>query len=158
MTAIERPTPSGVGAALSHGGEAEVFDLELDGVRVTLLPTAHSRAERAPSPREAALFLDLADQVLNRFRPDILLTYGGHPVCRELMLRARARGIAVVFHLHNFGYNDRRGVRRRRCRDLSRPSIRGGSTQRRVGLDGAVIPDPIRLDKVIAREIPSRNT
>jgi hypothetical protein len=56
LAAIERPCQR-VGAALSHGGEAEVFDLELDGVRVTLLPTAYSRAERAPSPREAALFL-----------------------------------------------------------------------------------------------------
>jgi len=108
LAAIERLTPR-VGAGLSRGGEAEVFDLELDGVRVTLLPTAFSRAERAPGPREGALFLDLADQVLDRFRPEILLTYGGHPVCLELMRGARARGIAVVFHLHNFGYNDRRG-------------------------------------------------
>ena len=51
LAAIERPT-SRAGAALSRGGEAEVFDLELDGVRVTLLPTAYSRAEQAPSPRE----------------------------------------------------------------------------------------------------------
>ena len=60
-----------------------MFDLELDGVRVTLLPTASSRAEQAPSPREAAMFLDLAEQVLDRFRPEILLTYGGHPVSRS---------------------------------------------------------------------------
>ena len=109
LASIERPT-SRVGAALSRGGEAEVFDLELDGVRLTLLPTAYSRAERAPSAREAGLFLDLADQVLDRFRPEVLLTYGGHPVSRELMHRARAKGTAVVFHLHNFGYNDRRGL------------------------------------------------
>src|ERR1700722_10857677 len=107
LAAIERPSQR-VGAALSRGGEAEVFDFALDGVRVSLLPTAYSRAERAPSPREAALFLDLGEQVLNRFRPDILLIYGGHPVCRDLMLRARAKGTKVVFHLHNFGYNDRR--------------------------------------------------
>jgi len=96
-------------AALSRGGQAEVFDLALDGVRITLLPTAHSRAERAPSQYEAGRFLDLACQVLNRFRPQVLLTYGGHPVSLELMRRARAAGMAVVFHLHNFGYNDRRG-------------------------------------------------
>ena len=98
LATIERPA-SRAGAALSRGGEAEVFDLELDGVRVTLLPTAYSRAERAPSPREGAQFLDLADQVLDRFRPEVLLTYGGHPVCRELMHRARTKGTAVVFHL-----------------------------------------------------------
>ena len=48
-------------------------------------------------------------QVLDRFRPDVMLTYGGHAVSLELMRRARAGGTPVVFHLHNFGYNDRRG-------------------------------------------------
>jgi hypothetical protein len=48
-------------------------------------------------------------QVLDRFRPHVLLTYGGHPASLELMRRARARGIAVIFHLHNFGYTDKRG-------------------------------------------------
>ena len=148
LAAIERPTPR-TGAALSRGGEAEVFDLELDGVRVTLLPTDYSRAEHAPSPREAALFLDLADQVLERFRPEVLLTYGGHPAGRTLMLRARAKGIAVVFHLHNFGYNDRRGFE-----DVDAIIFPSEYSRRhyarRTGLDGVVIPDPIRLDKVIA--------
>ena len=60
LATIERPAPR-AGAALSRGGEAEVFDLELNGVRVTLMPTSHSRAERAPNPREGAMFLDLAD-------------------------------------------------------------------------------------------------
>jgi glycosyltransferase involved in cell wall biosynthesis len=148
LEAIERPTTRSA-ASLSRGGSAEVFDLELAGVRVTLMPTAFSRAERAPSQREGAIFLDLADQVLDRFGPEILLTYGGHPAGLELMRRAKARGIAVVFHLHNFGYGDRRGFT-----DVSGvifPSEYSRRHYRRtVGLDGPVIPDPIRLDKVIA--------
>jgi hypothetical protein len=80
------------------------------------LPTAHSRADKARSPGEAGIFLDLADQVLDRFQPYVLLTYGGHPASLELMRRARARGIAVVFHLHNFGYTDA-GQRRIRVHD-----------------------------------------
>jgi glycosyltransferase involved in cell wall biosynthesis len=150
LAAIERPTARS-DAALSLGGVAEVFDLLLDGVRVTLLPTAFSRAERAPSAREGAFFLDLADQVLERFKPEVLLTYGGHPAGLELMRRARVRGIAVVFHLHNFGYNDRRGFT-----DVSGvifPSEYSRRHYRRsVGLDGPVIPDPIRLDRVIAED------
>jgi hypothetical protein len=51
--------------------------------------------------RESARFLGLADQVLDRFRPHVLLTYGGHPACLELMRRARLKSVAVVFHLHN---------------------------------------------------------
>jgi glycosyltransferase involved in cell wall biosynthesis len=148
LTAIEHPTPP-VTAALSRGGHAEVSDLELNGVRITLLPTAHSRADKAPSPREAAIFLDLADQVLDRFQPDVLLTYGGHPASLELMRRARARGIAVVFHLHNFGYTDKRAFA-----DVSAfifPSEYSRRHYRRIGLDGPVIPDPIALDRVIAQ-------
>jgi len=150
LTALDLPAKH-AGAALSRGGQAEVFDLELDGVRVTLLPTAHSRAERAPSQYEAALFLDLAGQVLNRFKPQVLLTYGGHPVSLELMRRAKAAGVAVVFHLHNFGYNDRRGFT-----DVSAVIFPSEYSrrhfQRRISLEGTVIPDPIRLDRVVAED------
>ena len=150
LAAIDRPAQR-IGAALSRGGQAEVFDLELNGVRVTLLPTAYSRAERAPGPREAAIFLDLSEQVLDRFQPEILLTYGGHPVCRTQIIRARAKGTKVVFHLHNFGYNDRRAFE-----DVDAIIFPSEYSRRhyarRVGVDGAVIPDPIRLDKVIAED------
>ena len=148
LAAIDRPAPRSC-AALSRGGEAEVFDIEVDGVRVTILPTSHSRADRAPNPREGALYLDLAELVLDRFRPDILLTYGGHPVSRTLMIKARAKGSSVVFHLHNFGYNDRRGFE-----DVDAVIFPSEYSRRlylrRVGIDGVVISDPIRLDKVIA--------
>ncbi len=90
-------------AELGTGRAAEVIDLSVNGVRVTLMPTVSSRAERSPDPREAAIFLELVDQVFDRFKPDVLLSYGGHPASLELMRRARARGITVVFHVHNFG-------------------------------------------------------
>ncbi len=146
LAAIERHAAP-VAAALSLGGQAEVFDLDVDGVRVTLLPTSSSRADKAPNPREAAMYIDLATTVLDRFRPEILLTYGGHPVSRSLMLKARAKGTAVVFHLHNFGYNDRRAFE-----DVDAIIFPSEYSRRlyarRVGIDGVVIPDPIRLDKV----------
>jgi glycosyltransferase involved in cell wall biosynthesis len=126
-----------------------VVDLEVAGVRVTVLPTASSRAERAPDRREGGLFLNLAGQVLDRFRPHVFLTYGGHPASLELMRRARTQGTAVVFHLHNFGYNDGRAFA-----DASAvifPSEYARQFYRRcIGLDGTVIPDPIRLDRVMA--------
>jgi hypothetical protein len=108
LATLELPTRR-FQAGLGESGSAEVIDLIVKGVRVTLLPTASSRAERSPDPREPAVFLELAEQVFDRFRPDVLLTYGGHPASLTLMRRARQRGIAVVFDLHNFGYNDRRG-------------------------------------------------
>jgi glycosyltransferase involved in cell wall biosynthesis len=138
-----------VQAELSSAGTVDVYDLSVNGVRVTLLPTASSRAERSPDPREAGPFLDLADQIFDRFRPDVLLTYGGHPASFDLMRSAQARGIPVVFHLHNFGYNDARFFQHtssvifpseysRRCHN------------RTIGLDGVVIPYPIPLERVIA--------
>jgi len=74
-------------AELRPGGSAEVIDLGVNGVRVTIMPTVSSRAVRSPDPRELAIFLDLAEQVFDRFRPDVLLTYTGHPAGLELMGR-----------------------------------------------------------------------
>ena len=78
----------------------------------------------------------------------MILTYGGHPACLEMMRRARARGIAVVFHLHNFGYSDRRGFTY--VSAIIFPSEYSRRHYRQIGLDGTVIPDPIPLDRVIA--------
>jgi hypothetical protein len=44
------------------------------GLRVTLMPTTSSRVERSPDRGKGETFLKLADQVLDRFRPDVLLT------------------------------------------------------------------------------------
>ncbi len=74
---------------LRPGGSAEVIDLGVNGVRVTLMPTVSSRAEQSPDVQEAATFLDLPEQVFDRIKPDVLLTYGGHPASLELMRRAR---------------------------------------------------------------------
>ena len=93
-------------AALPGGGGAGVLDAESAGVRVTLMPFASSRAEAAPTRSEGAAWLALAETILDRFRPDVLLTYGGHPASLELIRRAAARGVPVVFYLHNFAYDD----------------------------------------------------
>ncbi len=87
-------------AEMATGSPAEVIDLTVNGVRVTVMPTGSSRAERSPDRREADVFLELAGQVFDRFRLDVLLTYGGHPASLDLMRRARQSGIAVVFHLY----------------------------------------------------------
>jgi hypothetical protein len=107
-------------AELRMGRAAEVIDLSVNGVRVRLMPTVSSRAERPPDPRESAIFLDLAEQVFDRFKPDVLLTYGGHPASLELMRRARRRGIAVVFYLHNFGKSELKGSD---SRNTLKPSV-----------------------------------
>jgi glycosyltransferase involved in cell wall biosynthesis len=138
-------------AELPRGGQVDVFDLTHQGVRVTLVPTASSRAERAPDRDEGRMFLELVDLVLDRFRPQVLLTYGGHPANLELIRLARGRGIPVVFHLHNFAYTDRTAFvdastilfpshySRRHC-------------GRTIGLDGPVIADPFRPERVVVAD------
>jgi hypothetical protein len=127
---------------------AEVIDLTVEGVRVTLLPTASSRAERSPDRRESDRFLELADRAMERFRPEVLLTYGGHPAGLELMQRARGCGIAVVFPLHNFGDKDRSAFADAMA--VIFPSEYAHRHHARlIGIDGPVIPYAIPLDRVI---------
>lgn len=57
-----------------------------------------------PEPNEAEEFLRLFENTLERFRPDVLVGYGGHSLARTLFARAMARGVATVFALHNFLY------------------------------------------------------
>ena len=140
------PTP----ASLGGGGTARVFDFQLAGVRVTLLPTASSRPERAPDRAESLTFLDLADQALIRFKPQVLLTYGGHPANLALMALARRRGVAVAFHLHNFGYDDRRAFA-----DASAVLVPSEYSRRhyaRLGIDCHAIPYPLDATRVVPAE------
>jgi glycosyltransferase involved in cell wall biosynthesis len=46
----------------------------------------------------------LVEDSLDRFQPDVLVTYGGDPLTMEVVSRARRRGIVTVFTLHNFAY------------------------------------------------------
>jgi glycosyltransferase involved in cell wall biosynthesis len=134
---------------LADGTVVAGFDLTVQGVRVALSPTASSRSERAPTREEGAVFLDLFDQVLDRFRPQVVLTYGGHPANLESMARARRKGIAVVFHLHNFAYRDLRAFQDANAvlvpSEFARQFYR-----RRLGLETAAIPYPLRLDRIVA--------
>src|SRR5262245_23247728 len=138
-------------AVLGGGGSMPAFDLVLGGVRVTLLATGSSRIERSPDGGESAALLDLAEQVFERFRPQVLLTYGGHPANRELMARARRRGLPVVFLLHNFAYG-----RAATFADADAVVIPSEFSRRlyaeRLGLSCVVLPNPMDLERVTARD------
>ena len=136
-------------ALLKGGGSVRVFDLELEGVRVRLIPTSSSRVERAPDALEAAAYLDLAEQTLDRFSPQVLLTYGGQPVSRTLMTIARRRGIPVVFQLHNLAYRDRAHFA-----DVTAALVPSDFARRyyarHLGLDCTVLPPATHGDRVVA--------
>ncbi len=146
-------------AALRAGGVAEVIDQSVSGARVTLMPTASSPTERSPDPREAAIFVELAEQLFERFRPDVLLTYGGHPPSLELVRRARQRRMpsSSTCTLRLNDPNESGSEKDRRAfAEVSAvifPSEYSRSHYARLlGLDGPVIPDPISLDRIVSAD------
>jgi len=80
------------------------YRLNARGVPVTLHHGATTRPH-APDSVERAEFLHLFEAVLDRFRPDVLINYGGDLLAHEIRSRARARGVSIVFPLHNFHYS-----------------------------------------------------
>lgn len=70
------------------------------GVSVSLHPGAHG-----PGEQERAEFLRLLEHTLERFRPELVVNYGGDDLARIIRTRAHASGAAVVFPLHNFNYH-----------------------------------------------------
>lgn len=83
-----------------------LYDFTRRGVPVSALDVPGASPGRVPSAAEGRLFLALFEGIVDRFRPDVLLTYGGHWLAHQVMVRARRRGLAVVFGLHNFAYTD----------------------------------------------------
>ena len=111
IAAERRPPPKGLLRAVQRpanlGPGRPSFEFTLRGVPVTMLAT--SAAPNTPAERfEADQFIFLVDHLLRSFAPDIVLSYGGHPVVHESMRRARARGSLVLYTLRNYGYEDRR--------------------------------------------------
>ncbi len=67
----------------------------------------HSPTSRLHEPDEPERdeFLRLYEDVLERFCPDVLVNFGGDLLAHEVRIRARVRGIVVVFALHNLNYS-----------------------------------------------------
>jgi glycosyltransferase involved in cell wall biosynthesis len=82
------------------------YRLAAGGVQVVLHRSPTTRPHEPEGP-EISGFLRLLEGVLDDFHPNVLLNFGGDPLAAEVRRRARARGIAVVFALHNFNYRDR---------------------------------------------------
>jgi hypothetical protein len=107
----ERARPAVCGAFLS-GGEGALLGLSIAAGRSAgddLLPlpqTAEQSTARPgePTREQGYAFLALFERVLERFRPEVLLTYGGHWLAEEMMVCAKRHGVRVVFAIHNFAY------------------------------------------------------
>jgi glycosyltransferase involved in cell wall biosynthesis len=99
-TAIH-PVPSS--SALASGLPAVRF--ELNDVPVTMLLTRHNRLDQTDRA-ESQQFVASVSDVVRQFEPDLLFTYGAHPVVQESMRRARLAGVKTLFTVRRNGYED----------------------------------------------------
>ena len=88
-------------------GARPVVHYTVGNLPVTLLLTRHNDESR-PDPSESRQYLELFEGLLSDAAPDQLIACNGHPVVREALKRARARGITTAFAVRGFGYDDPR--------------------------------------------------
>ncbi len=96
VRSVRKPANVAVGRPTVH--------VTVGRVPVSMLMTRHNRQ---PDRLESEQYLFLLDDLLSTFAPDLLLSYGSHPVVFEAMRRARRRGVVTVFTLRNRGYDER---------------------------------------------------
>lgn len=106
-----QPVPSAFREFLDSRGAREpgreTVHFILNGVPVTTLMTRHNEVAE-PDRAEYEQFCFHFDALCGAARPDLVITYGAHPVIQESMRRASSQDIATLFWLHNFGYEDSR--------------------------------------------------
>jgi glycosyltransferase involved in cell wall biosynthesis len=83
-----------------------LYHLLQNGVPVTVYDHPAADSRQPPTVGEGEPFLEVFEQILDRFRPDLVLTFGGHWLAQGVVARAKRRGLPVVFGLHNFAYHD----------------------------------------------------
>ncbi|MBV9124533.1 MAG: glycosyltransferase [Planctomycetes bacterium] len=148
LRVVNRPAPGGpVSFTLSH--------FHLDGVGGTMfLPSAFQQGRGANQP-EGEVFLALLSRILERWRPDLVFTYGGDDLARAIRIAARERGLPVVFWLRNpeyfkpatFATADAILVPSAFLRDLY---------QARLGLSCTAIPSPVNRARVLCPDRQGR--
>jgi glycosyltransferase involved in cell wall biosynthesis len=81
-----------------------VYHFRHGGVPVQIYESHAERTSQLATREEGVCFLALYEQLLERFQPQLVLTYGGDWVAEQIIRQAKGRDIPVVFALHNFAY------------------------------------------------------
>ena len=82
-----------------------LVDFAQGNIPITVFDAPGTRSLQEPVREEGFVFLAYFERMLDAFRPDILLTYGGHWLAQEMMAAAYRRGIPIAFWLHNCFYH-----------------------------------------------------
>ncbi|HEY1188230.1 MAG TPA: FkbM family methyltransferase [Gemmata sp.] len=116
------------------------------GYPVAVFAPEPAAPRRPPTPAEARAFAARLAEEVRRFRPDVVLHYGGDPASGSVPALARAAGAAPVFWLHNRGYTTPDPFRD--CAAVVVPSEASRDHYRAVGLDPVVLPGPWNWGRV----------
>ncbi|HLJ92138.1 MAG TPA: glycosyltransferase [Gemmataceae bacterium] len=141
--------------AAAAAGPLSVFRFRQAGVAVQVYGSPFGPRLGPPTPEEGVGFLALCERVLEHFQPDVVLTYGGDWVTRELIGLAKERGIRVVFALHNLAYQS--GEPFRQVDAVLVPSRFAQAHYRRtIGLESTPIPGPWNWDRLRCESVEGR--
>ena len=121
-------------------------------ITYTLLESPNMR-ENEREMRHGRRFDRLFDQMLADFQPHLIFTFGGHPDMIRRWLRARQRGIRIVFGLRNQGYLNAGPLFRQVDAVLTPSRFLSSTYRRQLGLQSTPLPTPIDMQDVVA---PSR--
>jgi glycosyltransferase involved in cell wall biosynthesis len=137
------------------GAACSLYHNVLGGVAVHAYVPADAVAGQPPSNAAAEAFLKLFDLIRRRFRPDLLLTYGGHSLAFAMLRRARQQGVKVVFTLRNFDYHGKHLFHEVDAVLLPSRAAQD-HYERSLGLRSTVIPGPWNWERVRCPEVTGR--
>ena len=138
--------PYQVRPSICGGERARLLFTRRQRVPITVVRLESSRHTRQ-SPEEVRNVLGFFEKFLDANAPDVMITYGGDPTTHGMIRMARARGIPVVFMIHNFGYRNAQALPGRRLLHR-RLRVRAAAIPRHGGLDCQTLPYPVDWDRV----------
>ncbi|QJW94454.1 glycosyltransferase [Frigoriglobus tundricola] len=137
------------------GERYELFHFTLNGVPVSQYRPETFTPHRHATQAEGVPFLDVVSRACARFRPDVVLTYGGPPFAAHLMRRVQRAGARVVFCLHNFDYRDPELLRAADALWVPSEFARSAYHER-VGVEAEAVPWPWDCSRALADRMDGR--
>jgi len=154
-TATERYAAIDVGSWLAQHNVDAVRENGLvrfvhRGVVCTLIDTGQCGVTRAMASHAAA-YDALVENTLSRFRPQIVLTYGGSTAEVARQRRVRSAGARVIFGLYNLRYLGR-GFFDHVDAVITPSRFLSDHYHDRIGLESTPLPTPLWREDVVARQ------
>ncbi len=135
----------GVPIARDTFGARPVARYDLHGVAITSVETVNA-VITGPDPGADHL-LAVYDRTRAQFRPDLVLTYGGHACVREAMRRARRVGTRTLFTVRGLGF-DEPDLFAHADRILTNSAFMARRIGARTGVQADWLPSPIEWSAV----------